>query len=241
MIKIKNISKKFKDFQVLKNVDVDINRGETLVICGPSGSGKSTLLKCINGLENYQDGELWIDDLLITTTRESKIQARKKVAIVFQNFNLFPHLTILENLIIAPINVRKMSTEAAIDLAIAQLNKVHLLDQVDKYPSQLSGGQQQRAAIARALCMEPEILLFDEPTSSIDPEMVYEVLNVMKSLTKKGTTIVCVTHEMEFAKQVADRIVFMDRGEILEESSTTDFFTNPKHTRLKEFLSKVLR
>jgi general L-amino acid transport system ATP-binding protein len=241
MIKIKNISKKFKDFQVLKNVDVDINRGETLVICGPSGSGKSTLLKCINGLENYQDGELWIDDLLVTTTRESKIQARKKVAIVFQNFNLFPHLTILENLIIAPINVRKMSTEAAIDLAIAQLNKVHLLDQVDKYPSQLSGGQQQRAAIARALCMEPEILLFDEPTSSIDPEMVYEVLNVMKSLTKKGTTIVCVTHEMEFAKQVADRIVFMDRGEILEESSTTDFFTNPKHTRLKEFLSKVLR
>ena len=241
IIKITNLNKWFgKDFQVLKNINLEIQKQEKVVICGPSGSGKSTLIRCINALEKHQEGEIIVDSMKIDNNLKKIETIRSEVGMVFQQFNLFPHLTVLENCTLAPIWVKKMPKKAAKEIALNFLTKVKIPEQALKYPGQLSGGQQQRVAIARSLCMSPKIMLFDEPTSALDPEMVSEVLDTMVDLAKEGMTMICVTHEMGFAKQVADRIIFMDEGEIIEENSPDKFFKKPKSERTKLFLKQIL-
>jgi general L-amino acid transport system ATP-binding protein len=240
IIKIQNVNKWFGDFQVLKEINLEVKAKEKIVVCGPSGSGKSTLIRCINRLEEHQKGSIVVDGTEISEDTKNIEQVRAEVGMVFQQFNLFPHLSILDNCTLAPIWVKKMPKKEAETLALQHLERVQILDQVEKFPGQLSGGQQQRAAIARALCMEPKIMLFDEPTSALDPEMIKEVLDVMVNLAKQGMTMIVVTHEMGFAKEVADQMIFMDEGMIVEKSSTNDFFSNPKSDRTKLFLSQIL-
>ncbi len=240
MLKVKNLYKSFGDHEVLKDINENIKKGEVVCVIGPSGSGKSTFLRCLNLLEEPTAGEVYLDDELINTPKIDINQARQKLGMVFQNFNLFPHKTVLQNITMAPINVLGMPQEDAEKKAKALLETVGLSDKADAYPRSLSGGQQQRVAIARALAMEPEAMLFDEPTSALDPEMVGDVLAVMKELASQGMTMVIVTHEMGFAREVADRVIFMDEGTIVEEGTPADIFDNPKEDRVKDFLSKVL-
>jgi len=240
MIRINEMHKWYGQFHVLKNINLDVRAGERIVICGPSGSGKSTLIRCMNRLEEHQKGEIWVDGVELTGDLKNIEQIRREVGMVFQHFNLFPHLTVLENCTLAPIWVRKMPKEEAEEIAMQYLERVKIPEQAGKYPGQLSGGQQQRVAIARSLCMSPKIMLFDEPTSALDPEMIAEVLDVMVELAHDGMTMLCVTHEMGFAKKVANRVIFMDDGEIIEEEEPDEFFNNPKSDRTKEFLSQIL-
>ena len=228
------------NFHVLRDIDLTVARGERIVICGPSGSGKSTLIRCINRLEEHQQGRLIVDGTELTDDIKAVEKVRREVGMVFQQFNLFPHLTVLENLTLSPMWVGRMPKKEAEERAMQQLTRVRIAEQAHKYPLQLSGGQQQRVAIARALCLTPKIMLFDEPTSALDPEMIKEVLDVMIELAKGGITMLCVTHEMGFAKAVADRVIFMDQGQIVEENTPTEFFNNPKSDRTKDFLSKIL-
>ena len=228
------------NFHVLRDIDLNVARGERIVICGPSGSGKSTLIRCINRLEEHQEGTLRVDGIELSDDVKAVEKIRKQVGMVFQQFNLFPHLTVLENLTLAPMWVGKMPRKEAEERAMVQLKRVRIAEQALKYPLQLSGGQQQRVAIARALCLTPKIMLFDEPTSALDPEMIKEVLDVMIELAGQGITMLCVTHEMGFAKAVADRVIFMDQGQIVEQNSPHEFFDNPKSERTKDFLSKIL-
>ena len=240
IIQIKNVDKWFGDFQVLKDINLEVKKNKKIVVCGPSGSGKSTLIRCINRLEEHQKGSIIVDGNELTEDTKNIEQIRAEVGMVFQQFNLFPHLSILDNCTLAPIWVKKMPKNQAEELAINQLKQVQIEDQANKYPGQLSGGQQQRCAIARALCMEPKIMLFDEPTSALDPEMIKEVLDAMVNLAKAGMTMIVVTHEMGFAKEVADEVIFMDEGMIVEKAVTKDFFANPKNERTKLFLSQIL-
>lgn len=240
MIKIKNIKKKYGNLEVLKDINLDIKKGEIVVILGPSGSGKSTLLRCINLLENPSDGCITFKENNILDKKCDINKIRQDIGMVFQNFNLFPNMTVLENIIMAPIKVKKIAKEEAIKDAIKLLDRVGLADKKDEYPQQLSGGQKQRIAIARALAMKPEVMLFDEPTSALDPEMVKEVLDVMKELAKEGMTMVVVTHEIGFAREVASKVVFMNEGYILEEGKPSEIFQNPKQIRTKQFLDKVI-
>ena len=242
IISVKGLEKHFGggDIKALRGVDTDIHKGEVLVVIGPSGSGKSTFLRCLNLLEMPTGGTITFEGTDITDPRVNINIHRQKMGMVFQHFNLFPHMTVLKNMTIAPIQLLKKSKEEAEGKAMALLERVNLADRANAYPSQLSGGQKQRIAIVRALCMEPEVMLFDEPTSALDPEMVGEVLDVMKELAKSGMTMVCVTHEMGFAREVADRVLFMDEGKILEEGTPQEIFTNPKEQRTKDFLNKVL-
>ena len=240
IIQIKNMNKWFGDFQVLKDVNLEVEKNKKIVVCGPSGSGKSTLIRCINRLEEHQKGSIIVDGTELTEETKNIEQIRAEVGMVFQQFNLFPHLSILDNCTLAPIWVKKMPKKEAEELAMNQLEKVQIVDQAKKYPGQLSGGQQQRCAIARALCMEPKIMLFDEPTSALDPEMIKEVLDAMVNLAKAGMTMIVVTHEMGFAKEVADEVIFMDEGMIIEKADTKEFFANPKSDRTKLFLSQIL-
>ena len=240
IIEIKNLNKWYGDFHVLKDVNLTINRGEIIVVCGPSGSGKSTLIRCINYLEQFQEGNILVDGIELVNDVKKIKAIREEVAMVFQHFNLFPHLTILDNLTLAPIWVKKMPRKEAEAMAMKYLDRVGIANQAHKYPNQLSGGQQQRVAIARSLCKNPKIMLFDEPTSALDPEMVAEVLDVMIELAREDKTMVCVTHEMGFAKKVADRIIFMDAGQIVEENTPEEFFQNPESDRLKLFLEQIL-
>jgi general L-amino acid transport system ATP-binding protein len=228
------------DFHVLRDIDLSVTRGERIVICGPSGSGKSTLIRCINGLEPYQQGRLVVDGIELSDDVRSTERVRREVGMVFQQFNLFPHLTVLDNLTLAPMWVARMPRKEAEERALQQLRRVRIAEQAHKYPLQLSGGQQQRVAIARALCLTPKIMLFDEPTSALDPEMVKEVLDVMVELAREGMTMICVTHEMGFARAVADRVIFMDRGEIVEQNEPEEFFAHPKNERTKLFLGQIL-
>ncbi|MGH6624803.1 MAG: amino acid ABC transporter ATP-binding protein [Burkholderiaceae bacterium] len=228
------------NFHVLRDINLNVKRGEKIVICGPSGSGKSTLIRCINRLEEHQEGTLIVDGTELTDDVKAIEKIRREVGMVFQQFNLFPHLTVLDNLTLAPMWVGKMPKKEAEERAMTQLKRVRIAEQAGKYPLQLSGGQQQRVAIARALCLTPKVMLFDEPTSALDPEMIKEVLDVMIELTSHGMTMLCVTHEMGFAKAVADRVIFMDQGQIVEEDTPHEFFDNPKHERTKDFLSKIL-
>ena len=239
-IEMQGVHKWYGTFHVLRNVDLTVGRGERIVICGPSGSGKSTLIRCINRLEEHQRGAIKVDGVELTPDVKRIDEVRREVGMVFQSFNLFPHLTILENCTLAPIWVRKMPKREAEDLAMQLLTRVKIPEQAGKYPGQLSGGQQQRVAIARALCMNPKIMLFDEPTSALDPEMVKEVLDTMTALAQDGMTMIVVTHEMGFARQVADRVVFMDNGEIVEINAPGPFFAAPQHERTKLFLSQIL-
>ncbi|MER8791805.1 amino acid ABC transporter ATP-binding protein [Mesorhizobium sp. M0983] len=234
------VNKWYGTFHVLKNINLTVRRGEKLVICGPSGSGKSTIIRCVNRLEEHQKGHIVVDGTELTNDLKKIDEIRRDIGMVFQHFNLFPHLTVLENLTLAPIWVRRLRRKEAEETAIHYLERVGILDQAHKYPGQLSGGQQQRVAIARSLCMNPKIMLFDEPTSALDPEMVKEVLDTMASLADDGMTMLCVTHEMGFARQVADRVVFMDQGEIVETNTPVEFFTSPLHERSKLFLSQIL-
>jgi general L-amino acid transport system ATP-binding protein len=227
-------------FHVLRDVDLSVARGERIVICGPSGSGKSTLIRCINALEEYQEGSIKVDGTVLTDDVKAIEAVRRQVGMVFQQFNLFPHLTVLENLTLAPMWVSHLPKSEAVERAMVQLNRVRIAEQAEKYPLQLSGGQQQRVAIARALCLTPKIMLFDEPTSALDPEMIKEVLDVMSELAGQGMTMLCVTHEMGFAKAVADRVIFMDQGQIVEQNTPHEFFNQPKSERTKDFLSKIL-
>jgi general L-amino acid transport system ATP-binding protein len=227
-------------FHVLRDIDLDVAKGERIVICGPSGSGKSTLIRCINRLEEHQEGRLVVDGTELSDDVKAIERVRREVGMVFQQFNLFPHLTVLENLTLAPMWVGKMPKAEAEERAMQQLNRVRIAEQAAKYPLQLSGGQQQRVAIARALCLTPKIMLFDEPTSALDPEMIKEVLDVMIELAGQGMTMLCVTHEMGFAKAVANRVILMDQGQIVEENSPNEFFDNPKNERTRDFLSKIL-
>jgi len=240
VIEIKNVSKNFGNNNVLKNVSVTINKGEKVVIVGPSGSGKSTLLRCINLLETPNKGSIYFDGQDITDKKCDITKMRQKMGMVFQHFNLFPHLTVMENITLAPIKLKLQSKDEAQNNAIKLLERIGLADKKDEYPNKLSGGQKQRIAIIRSLAMNPEIMLFDEPTSALDPEMIGEVLNLMKELAEEGMTMVVVTHEMGFAKGVANRVLFMDNGQILEENNPQNFFLEPTHDRLKEFLSKIL-
>jgi len=240
IIEMQDVNKWFGDFQVLKDVNLQVLPKQKIVVCGPSGSGKSTLIRCINRLEEHQKGKIIVDGIELTENTKNIEKIRAEVGMVFQQFNLFPHLTVLDNCTLAPIWVKKMPKEKAEELGMEQLDKVHIVDQAKKFPGQLSGGQQQRAAIARALCMKPKIMLFDEPTSALDPEMIKEVLDVMVELAKGGMTMIVVTHEMGFAKEVADQMIFMDEGMIVEKASTKDFFANPKSDRTKLFLSQIL-
>jgi general L-amino acid transport system ATP-binding protein len=240
MIKINNLNKWYGDFHVLKDINLEIKTGEKVVVCGPSGSGKSTLIRCINNLEQYQEGEVFVDSVEVQDMQTNIEKLRMDVGMVFQHFNLFPHLNILENLTIGPIKSKGLSEDEAKKRALNFLEKVKILSEANKYPDQLSGGQKQRVAIARTLCMAPKIILFDEPTSALDPEMVKEVLDVMMDLAKEGMAMICVTHEMGFAKNVADRIIFMDEGRIVEDASPNDFFENSTHSRVREFLSQIL-
>ena len=240
IIQVENVSKWFGDFQALKDVNLEVSLKEKIVVCGPSGSGKSTLIRCINRLEEHQKGKIVVDGIELSENTKNIEQVRAEVGMVFQQFNLFPHLSILDNCSLAPIWVKKLPKRQAEELALKQLEKVQILDQARKFPGQLSGGQQQRAAIARALCMEPKIMLFDEPTSALDPEMIKEVLDAMVDLAKAGMTMIVVTHEMGFAKEVADEVIFMDEGMIVEKANTKEFFANPKSDRTKLFLSQIL-
>jgi polar amino acid transport system ATP-binding protein len=240
VISFKNVNKWFGDFQVLNNINLDIKKGEVVVICGPSGSGKSTLIRCINRLEPIQDGTITVDGMAVSDPATNMTMLRAEVGFVFQQFNLYPHMTVLDNIILAPTMVRRMNTGQATAIAMELLKKVDIPDKAGAYPSQLSGGQQQRVAIARGLAMQPKIMLFDEPTSALDPEMINEVLDVMKSLAREGMTMICVTHEMGFAREVADRVIFMDGGYLIEENTPEEFFNNPKSDRTKDFLSKIL-
>ncbi len=228
------------NFHVLRDINLSVAKGERIVICGPSGSGKSTLIRCINRLEEHQEGHIHVDGTEITDDVKAIEKIRREVGMVFQQFNLFPHLTVLENLTLAPMWVSKLPKKEAEERAMLNLNRVRIAEQAEKYPLQLSGGQQQRVAIARALCLTPKIMLFDEPTSALDPEMIKEVLDVMTELANQGITMICVTHEMGFAKAVADRVIFMDMGQIVEENTPHEFFNNPKSERSKDFLSKIL-
>ena len=239
-IEIRNMNKWYGDFHVLKNINLEVTRGEKIVICGPSGSGKSTLIRCINRLEEHQQGDIVVDGTELTNDLKNIDAVRREVGMVFQHFNLFRHLTVRENCTLAPIWVRKTPKAEAEATAMEFLERVKIPEQANKYPGQLSGGQQQRVAIARSLCMRPNIMLFDEPTSALDPEMIKEVLDTMVSLAEEGITMLCVTHEMGFAKQVADRVIFMDEGEIIESNTPHEFFDNPQHDRTKLFLSQIL-
>ena len=240
IIKINNMNKWFGDFQVLKDINLEVQQKQKIVVCGPSGSGKSTLIRCINRLEEHQEGNIIVDGNELTEDTKDIEKIRAEVGMVFQQFNLFPHLSILDNCTLAPIWVKKRPKKEAEELAMKQLEQVQIADQATKFPGQLSGGQQQRCAIARALCMEPKIMLFDEPTSALDPEMIKEVLDAMVDLAKAGMTMIVVTHEMGFAKEVADEVIFMDEGMIVERAPTNDFFANPKNERTKIFLSQIL-
>ncbi len=240
IIKISKMNKWFGDFQVLKDIDLEVNSKQKIVVCGPSGSGKSTLIRCINRLEEHQKGNIIVDGTELNENTKNIEQIRAEVGMVFQQFNLFPHLSILDNCTLAPIWVKKMPKKDAEELAMKQLEQVQIGDQAHKFPGQLSGGQQQRCAIARALCMQPKIMLFDEPTSALDPEMIKEVLDAMVNLANAGMTMIVVTHEMGFAKEVADEVIFMDEGMIIEKNKTKDFFANPKSDRTKLFLSQIL-
>ena len=240
IIQIKDVNKWFGEFQVLKNINLDVEKNKKIVVCGPSGSGKSTLIRCINRLEEHQEGQIIVDGNELSENTKNIEQIRAEVGMVFQQFNLFPHLSILDNCTLAPIWVKQMPKKDAEELAMQHLEKVQIADQAFKYPGQLSGGQQQRCAIARALCMQPKIMLFDEPTSALDPEMIKEVLDAMVNLAKQGMTMIVVTHEMGFAKEVADEVIFMDEGMIVEKAITKEFFANPKSDRTKLFLSQIL-
>jgi ABC-type polar amino acid transport system ATPase subunit len=240
IIEINKLNKWFGKHHVLKDINLEVYEGDVLVLCGPSGAGKSTLLRCINLLENFQEGEMLVFDKSIKENRANLRFIRKSTGMVFQHFNLFPHLTVLENTYMAPVNVKKVPKEKAIELSKELLNKVGILDKIDAYPEQLSGGQKQRVAIARALAMEPKLMLFDEPTSALDPEMIKEVLEVMKQLALSGMTMMIVSHEMGFAREAANKISFIDQGNIVEISDKDEFFRNPKHERTKAFLSKIL-
>ena len=240
IIELNNVDKFFGDFQALKDVSLTVRLGEWVVVCGPSGSGKSTMIRCINHLEAHDSGTIVVDGIELTEDMSNVLTIRREVGMVFQQFNLFPHLTVLENLTLAPMKARKMSKSDATDIAKQYLERVQIPEQADKYPGQLSGGQQQRVAIARSLCMKPKIMLFDEPTSALDPEMIKEVLDVMIELAQEGMTMVVVTHEMGFAKTVADTMVFMDYGEIVEVAPPDQFFTSPKNERTTLFLSQIL-
>ncbi len=240
IIKMKEVNKWFGDFQVLKDINLEVKEKQKIVVCGPSGSGKSTLIRCINRLEEHQKGQIIVDGNELSEKTKDIEKIRAEVGMVFQQFNLFPHLSILDNCTLAPIWVKKTPKKKAEELAMKQLEQVQIADQAAKFPGQLSGGQQQRAALARALCMEPKIMLFDEPTSALDPEMIKEVLDAMVNLAKGGMTMIVVTHEMGFAKEVADEVVFMDEGMIVERAKTQEFFANPKNDRTKLFLSQIL-
>ena len=240
IIEVKDVNKWFGDFQVLKDVNLEVSQKQKIVVCGPSGSGKSTLIRCINRLEEHQKGSIIVDGNELNEDTKNIEKIRAEVGMVFQQFNLFPHLSILDNCTLAPIWVKKMAKIKAEELAMQQLKQVQISDQAMKFPGQLSGGQQQRAALARALCMEPKIMLFDEPTSALDPEMIKEVLDAMVNLAKGGMTMIVVTHEMGFAKEVADEVIFMDEGMIVERAPTKEFFANPKSDRTKLFLSQIL-
>ena len=240
IIEMQSVNKWFGDFQVLKDINLVVGQKQKIVVCGPSGSGKSTLIRCINRLEEHQEGTIIVDGIELTENTKNIEQIRAEVGMVFQQFNLFPHLSILDNCTLAPIWVKKTPKKQAEELAMKQLEQVKISDQSKKFPGQLSGGQQQRAALARALCMEPKIMLFDEPTSALDPEMIKEVLDAMVALAKAGMTMIVVTHEMGFAKEVADEVIFMDEGMIVEKAETKEFFANPKSDRTKLFLSQIL-
>jgi general L-amino acid transport system ATP-binding protein len=240
IVDLQRVNKWYGEFHVLKDINLTVRKGERYVVCGPSGSGKSTLIRCINRLEEHQSGRILVENIELTNDVKNVELIRREVGMVFQSFNLFPHLTVLENCTLAPLWVRKMPKKEAEDIAMYFLQRVRIPEQASKYPGQLSGGQQQRVAIARSLCMKPQVMLFDEPTSALDPEMIKEVLDVMVELAKEGMTMICVTHEMGFAKSVADAVVFMDRGEIVEMAPPSEFFSNPKSDRTKLFLSQVL-
>jgi polar amino acid transport system ATP-binding protein len=240
IILMEDVQKWYGTFQVLKDINLKVRTGERIVICGPSGSGKSTLIRCINRLEHAQKGRIIVDNIDVGASSRDLDAVRREVGMVFQQFNLFPHMTVLENCMLAPMKVRGTSKTDAEAMARKYLERVRIPDQADKYPAQLSGGQQQRVAIARALCMNPKIMLFDEPTSALDPEMVKEVLDTMVNLAEEGMTMLCVTHEMGFARSVADRIIFMDQGEIVEEGTPDTFFSHPKHERTRNFLGQIL-
>ena len=239
IIQIEDLNKWYGEFHVLKDISLRVRAGEKIVICGPSGSGKSTLIRCINALESYQSGSLTVRGTSLNDDKDVRA-VRENVGMVFQQFNLFPHLSVLENLTLAPLRVRKMSATDALELAQHYLSRVKMRDHAHKFPAQLSGGQQQRVAIARALCMKPEVMLFDEPTSALDPEMIGEVLDTMSALAASGMTMLCVTHEMGFARRVANRVIFMDEGRIIEENDPESFFHNPSSDRLKTFLGQIL-
>ncbi|TDQ37639.1 amino acid ABC transporter ATP-binding protein [Tepidicella xavieri] len=241
IIQFKNVNKWYgNDFHVLRDINLDVAKGERIVICGPSGSGKSTLIRCVNRLEEHQEGQIIVDGTELTDDIKAIDRVRREVGMVFQQFNLFPHLTVLENLTLSPMWVGKVPKKEAEEKAMQQLERVRIAEQAKKYPLQLSGGQQQRVAIARALCLKPKIMLFDEPTSALDPEMIKEVLDVMIELAGQGITMLCVTHEMGFAKAVADRVIFMDQGQIVEQNTPEEFFNNPQNERSRDFLSKIL-
>ncbi len=240
IVELKGVHKWYGDFHVLKDLNLQVEKGERIVICGPSGSGKSTAIRCINHLEEHQQGQIIVDGIEMTGDLKGIEQIRKEVGMVFQHFNLFPHLTILDNLCLAPVWVKKMPRKEAEEIAMKYLERVKIPEQAMKYPGQLSGGQQQRVAIARSLCMSPKVMLFDEPTSALDPEMIAEVLDVMVELAEEGMTMLCVTHEMGFAKRVANRVIFMDGGEIIEQNEPNEFFDNPQSDRTKLFLSQIL-
>lgn len=239
-VEIRNMNKWYGDFHVLRDINLKVMRGERIVIAGPSGSGKSTLIRCINRLEEHQDGDIIVDGIELTSDLKRIDEVRREVGMVFQHFNLFPHLTILQNLTLAPIWVRGIPKAQAEETAMKYLERVKIPEQANKFPGQLSGGQQQRVAIARSLCMNPKIMLFDEPTSALDPEMIKEVLEVMVNLAEEGMTMLCVTHEMGFARQVANRVIFMDQGQIIEQNAPEAFFSNPQHERTRLFLSQIL-
>ena len=241
VVELNDVNKWYGEFHVLKNVCLRVAKGEKIVVCGPSGSGKSTMIRCINRLEEHQQGDIIVKGTPLTNDLKNIEHVRRDVGMVFQHFNLFPHLTVLENCCLAPMWVRKIPRKEAEATAMKYLERVHIPDQALKYPGQLSGGQQQRVAIARSLCMNPEIMLFDEPTSALDPEMVSEVLDVMVELAKEGMTMLCVTHEMNFARKVADRVIFMDKGQIVEENTPEEFFNNPQSERGRVFLSQILQ
>jgi ABC-type polar amino acid transport system ATPase subunit len=240
IIQMSGVTKWYGDVQVLKDIDFTVARGERVVICGPSGSGKSTMIRCINRLEEHRDGRIMVNGVELDHSTRNVDVVRRDVGMVFQQFNLFPHLTVLQNLTIAPRKIRGATRQEADEVARYFLERVRISEQADKYPNQLSGGQQQRVAIARALCMKPQIMLFDEPTSALDPEMIQEVLDVMVGLAREGMTMVCVTHEMGFARTVADRVVFMDAGRIIEEGAPADFFSDPKQGRTRAFLKQIM-
>ena len=239
MISFKNVNKHFKDLHVINNANLDIKKGEVVVVCGPSGSGKSTLIRTANQLESIQSGEIWVDGINVTDPKTDLNKVRAEVGFVFQHFNLYPHLSVLENIVLSPMKVKKMSRADAEKKALELLERVGLAHKKDALPSELSGGQQQRVAIARGLAMEPQVMLFDEPTSALDPEMVGEVLKVMKDLAQSGMTMMCVTHERGFAREVADRVIFLDHGQILEDTTPEAFFTNPKTDRARQFLAQI--